>query len=127
MVRTNAWRFSVSTRDRYERHISAARSFRRPRSPRNLATESPQRRPKAGNSAGSTYSAAGSVARRSSQLTFAAEAAGVDEDEAVAKFRKLVGELHGDAAPEGMADHGHPPHIEDVQEVAEAARLVAEW
>ena len=43
-----------------------------------------------------------------------------DENQTFASFGKLVGELRGDAAPEGVSDDSHPVHSEDRQEVPHA-------
>ena len=56
----------------------------------------------------------------------AAEAAAVDEHQALAQLRVLVGQLHGDPAAERLADHGCPLDLEDGQQVAQTAGVGAE-
>jgi hypothetical protein len=48
----------------------------------------------------------------------ATQTAAIDQDEPIAVLRELVGELHGDAAAEGLADDCDPTDPQDTQEVA---------
>jgi hypothetical protein len=77
-------------------------------------------------SSGSTSSAPGSVAARSTSGHLAAEAAGVDQHQALDALRELVGELHRDAPAERVADQAEPVVPERGEQVADAAGVAAE-
>ena len=68
---------------------------------------------------GSTYSAPGRVAERSSGLTSRPEAPAGDEHELVDALGEEVGEDHGDAAAERVADQGDLLDAEPVEQVAQ--------
>ena len=55
------------------------------------------------------------------QADVGTEPAAGDEDEAGAPLRVLVGELHGDAAAERVADDGRAVVAEDIEQVAQPA------
>ena len=55
-----------------------------------------------------------------------AQAAAVDEHEALGQLGVLIGELHGDAAAQRLADDGCPLHLEGTEEVAQPAGKGAE-
>jgi len=65
--------------------------------------------------------------RGSQQRTdVAAQSAGGDEDQSVAAFGELVGELQCDATPEGMPDDGRRTVAESVEEISQNAGVCAE-
>jgi hypothetical protein len=49
---------------------------------------------------------------------FVRNSASADQTNTLATLRKLIGELHRDAAAKRVADHGHSFDIEDGQEIA---------
>ena len=75
---------------------------------------------------------AGQRGRPQQQADLAAQAAAVDEHQALAALGELVGELHGDAAAQRVADDRRPLVAERDEQVAHAAgvgaeRVVAAW
>ena len=52
---------------------------------------------------------AGQRGRPQQRMHLGAQPAAVDEHEPLAEHGVFVGELHGDAATERVADHGRPP------------------
>ena len=60
------------------------------------------------------------------RVDLGAQPAAVDEHEALAEHGVLVGELHGDAATQRVADHGRPPVAEHDEQVAKAGRVGAQ-
>ena len=77
-------------------------------------------------SSGSTHSAPGSVAARSTQPTSLPEPAARDEHEPLDPLGELVGELHRDPAAHRVADHRRALVAERGQQVAQPARVGAE-
>ena len=55
-----------------------------------------------------------------------AQAPGVDQHQALATFRELIGELHGDTTAEGLPDHSGPVDAKEVEEVPHDGGKVAE-
>jgi hypothetical protein len=77
-------------------------------------------------STGSTSSAPGRVAGPQQRRDLLAEAARTDEGQALHPLGELVGELHGDAATERVADDGDAVVAERVEQVAQSVRVRAE-
>ena len=75
---------------------------------------------------GNTYSDPGALITRNSGLTSLPRPPLHDEHEALTALRELVGELHGDAAAEAVADEGGPLVTEHDHQVANARRVGAE-
>ena len=68
----------------------------------------------------------GTLRARSSGRDLLAEAAAAHEHEPLGHLRELVGELHGDAAAEAVADDGGALVAEHAEQVADARRVGAE-
>ncbi len=80
---------------------------------------------KAGNTIGSRSSASaslpiGSEASRNSEVDVLGDAARADQDQPLDQLRELVGELHGHATAERVADDGDPFDVQDAEQVAHA-------
>jgi hypothetical protein len=59
-------------------------------------------------------------------MDFVADAAGADEHEPLAALWELVGELHGDAAAEGVPDDGDAVDVEHAQQVTHCVAVCAD-
>jgi hypothetical protein len=97
-----------------------------PRPPRNLATGSPPVPHEGREQHRHHVLGRGQGDEAEDPVHLAAQAAGVDEHQALATLGELVGELYGHTAPEGLPDHGGPVYVKEVQEVAHGAGVVAE-
>ena len=79
----------------------------------------------AGNTKGSRSNASaslpiGSDASRNSDVDVLGDAAGADQNQPLDQLRELVGELHGHAAAERMADDGDAFDVQNAKQVAHA-------